>query len=297
MANTIRLKRSTLAGKVPATTDLALGEIAINTTDGKLYLKKSDGGEFIVEVGPVTSVAGRTGAVTLAKADVGLSSADNTSDTAKPISIATQSALDGKANTLHNHAIADVANLQTSLDAKAPLASPAFTGTPTAPTQVQGNNSTRIATTAYVDTLGSGKANITHGHVIADVTGLQTALDAKAPAQNPVLSGAIDLSSGSLRQNAVAVAALAIDCAAGNYFTKTIAADSAFTFANVPTGKAYALTLELTHTAGNVTWVPAVAWPSGMAPQLTTGRKHLFIFVTDDGGTVWRAAALADYLT
>lgn len=32
----------------------------------------------------------------------------------------------------------------------APLASPAFTGTPTAPTQAAGNNSTRIATTAFV---------------------------------------------------------------------------------------------------------------------------------------------------
>lgn len=43
-------------------------------------------------------------------------------------------------------------NIQTQLDAKAPLASPALTGNPTAPTQTQGNNSTRIATTAYVDT-------------------------------------------------------------------------------------------------------------------------------------------------
>ena len=48
MPNTIRLKRSSLAGKAPAAADLALGEIAVNTTDGKLYLKKSDGGEFIV---------------------------------------------------------------------------------------------------------------------------------------------------------------------------------------------------------------------------------------------------------
>ena len=120
MANTIRLKRSSLAGKVPATTDLALGEIAINTTDGKLYLKKSDGGEFIVEVGPVTSVAGRTGAVTLARADVGLGNVDNTSDAAKPVSTATQTALNAKASTTHSHAIADVTNLQPSLDGKAP---------------------------------------------------------------------------------------------------------------------------------------------------------------------------------
>jgi len=37
-----------------------------------------------------------------------------------------------------------------ALDLKAPLASPSFTGSPTAPTQAAGNNSTRIATTAYV---------------------------------------------------------------------------------------------------------------------------------------------------
>lgn len=36
----------------------------------------------------------------------------------------------------------------------APLNSPALTGNPTAPTQTQGDNSTKIATTAYVDALG-----------------------------------------------------------------------------------------------------------------------------------------------
>ncbi len=52
----------------------------------------------------------------------------------------------------HNHTIANVDNLQTSLDAKAPLASPALTGNPTAPTQSASDNSTKIATTAYTDT-------------------------------------------------------------------------------------------------------------------------------------------------
>jgi hypothetical protein len=40
---------------------------------------------------------------------------------------------------------------QSALDLKAPLASPALTGTPTAPTQAAGDNSTKIATTAYAD--------------------------------------------------------------------------------------------------------------------------------------------------
>jgi len=40
-ANVVKLKRSAVPGKVPATADLALGEIALNTYDGRVYLKKS----------------------------------------------------------------------------------------------------------------------------------------------------------------------------------------------------------------------------------------------------------------
>jgi len=40
--------------------------------------------------------------------------------------------------------------IQTQLNAKAPLASPALTGTPTAPTASSGTNNTQIATTAFV---------------------------------------------------------------------------------------------------------------------------------------------------
>lgn len=48
------------------------------------------------QVNTVTSVAGKTGAVTLNKSDVGLGNVDNTSDANKPISTATQTALDNK---------------------------------------------------------------------------------------------------------------------------------------------------------------------------------------------------------
>jgi hypothetical protein len=49
---------------------------------------------------PVQSVASKTGAVTLVKGDVGLGNVDNTSDANKPVSTATQAALDGKQNSL-----------------------------------------------------------------------------------------------------------------------------------------------------------------------------------------------------
>ena len=51
MAGTVKLKRSAVAGKIPSTTDLALGELALNTHDGKAYIKKDDGAESIVEIG------------------------------------------------------------------------------------------------------------------------------------------------------------------------------------------------------------------------------------------------------
>jgi hypothetical protein len=90
--------------------------------------------------------------------------------------------LAGKADTSHTHTTAQVTGLDTALAAKAPLASPALTGTPTAPTAAPGTNTTQLATTGFV-TAGLGtKANATHTHAIADVTGLQAALDGKQAA-------------------------------------------------------------------------------------------------------------------
>lgn len=44
MSNTILLKRSSVANAVPSTANIAIGELAINTHDGKLYTKISDNG-------------------------------------------------------------------------------------------------------------------------------------------------------------------------------------------------------------------------------------------------------------
>ena len=56
MTQTVQLKRSATAGAIPSTSDLELGELALNTYDGKAYIKKSVGGtESIVEVGAESS--------------------------------------------------------------------------------------------------------------------------------------------------------------------------------------------------------------------------------------------------
>lgn len=50
-------------------------------------------------------------------------------------------------------------NIQTQLNAKAPLASPTFTGTPKAPNPASSSNDTQIATTKFVKTAVAGKAD------------------------------------------------------------------------------------------------------------------------------------------
>ncbi len=51
MSTVIQVKRSSVQGKVPLVADLSLGEFAINTFDGKLYIKKNvNGTESIVDL-------------------------------------------------------------------------------------------------------------------------------------------------------------------------------------------------------------------------------------------------------
>ena len=62
MPQTIKLKRSATAGNVPTTAQLDLGEVAINTADGKIFFKKDDGTPVILEVGG--SIAGTASKIT-----------------------------------------------------------------------------------------------------------------------------------------------------------------------------------------------------------------------------------------
>ena len=69
MSQKILLRRSNLAGKVPTTASIDLGELAINTTDGRAFLKKDDGvnvtiEQLVVTGAEVTGSINLTGAVT-----------------------------------------------------------------------------------------------------------------------------------------------------------------------------------------------------------------------------------------
>ncbi len=88
------------AGEQAAISTPQSGDICIRTDLYKTYIY--DGTSWVelqTPTGEVSSVNGKTGVVVLGKTDVNLFNVDNTSDANKPVSIATQSALDLKANT------------------------------------------------------------------------------------------------------------------------------------------------------------------------------------------------------
>ena len=198
---------------------------------------------------------------------------------------------------------------------KASVDSPTFTGTPAAPTASQGTNTTQLATTAFVNAEIAADLTAAIGSTVqafdadtAKTDVAQTFVPAQTFTAASVHNGGIDSNGnvdvagsfnidGPYKQVAEAVSALDIDLSTGNYFTKTINGNSTFTFSNPPaSGTAGTFTLELTHTSGTVTWPASVKFPADTAPTLTTGKTHLFMFVTDDGGTRYRGAALADYV-
>jgi len=235
MVNTIQLKRR-VSGLAGAPAALKSGELAHNEVDDTLYVGKGDDG-----AGNATSVvplAGKggfvdlTGAQSIAGAKTFAAVPKSAQDASGGTDLIRKSQFDAglaaKAALSHSHVLTDITGLQGALEAKAPLASPALTGVPTAPTAQSGANSTQIATTAFVqqatvafgpgdmlkstyDADNDGKVDAaevadtapwagitgkptsfppaTHAHAVSEVTGLQAALDAKAPLASPALTG------------------------------------------------------------------------------------------------------------
>ena len=58
MAQIVKLKRTSVSGKVPTISNIELGELAMNTYDGRIFFEKNDGSATIQEI--LTTNAGRT---------------------------------------------------------------------------------------------------------------------------------------------------------------------------------------------------------------------------------------------
>jgi hypothetical protein len=199
MAVNIQLRRGTAAEWTLSNPTLTEGEVGVETDTKKL--KVGDGLSVwsslpYINLTPAAAASiyapianptftGTVGGVT--KSMVGLGSVDNTTDANKPVSTATQ----------------------TALNLKAPLASPDLTGTPTAPTATAGTATTQIATTAFVGTAVSNLVASAPGALdtlneLATALGndasfsttVTNALAAKAPLASPTFTGTVSLDTG-----------------------------------------------------------------------------------------------------
>lgn len=136
-------------------TMVGLGNVN-NTSDLNKPVSTATATAIAAASGAVSSVAGRTGAVTLTKTDVGLASVDNTADAAKPVSTAQQTALNLKAN----------------------LASPTFTGTVGLPNasyaiSVTGSSASCTGNSGTASTLAGDQSNWAsyRGSAVANMLG------------------------------------------------------------------------------------------------------------------------------
>ena len=153
-----------------ALTYLTGDRVQARLTAGSMVVKAD-----VAALSPLTAHAGSTSNPhSVTKAQIGLGSADNTSDAGKPVSTATQTALNLKAN----------------------LAGPTFTGIVAGITKSMvglGNADNTSDASKPVSTVTQtaldGKAATSHTHAIADVTGLQAAIDGVADSRAP-LTGA-----------------------------------------------------------------------------------------------------------
>jgi hypothetical protein len=161
-----------------------------------LYSKTADN-----ITGTVAVVNGGTGSSSVAGAKVSLelSNVDNTTDLNKPVSIATQ----------------------TALDSKAPLASPVFTGIPLAATATAGTNNTQIATTAFVS---SELQNKVPAHYIGESYGGGIVFYVYDNGQHGLIAATSDQSTGLQWYNGTNIMTLATrnGIGAGRYNTELI---------------------------------------------------------------------------
>jgi len=230
MANTIQLKRR-VSGVAGAPASLKSGELAHNEVDDTLYVGKGDDGSG--NATSIVPVAGSGGFLAL----VGTQTVGG----AKTFSLVPKSGQNASGGT----DLVRKSQVDSLLSAKAPLASPTFTGSPTAPTPVAGTNSTQIATTAFVndaivgfgagdmakstyDTDGDGKVDAaevadaapwsgitgkptsfapsSHSHAMGQITGLQSALNGKSALTSPAFSGTPSAPTASTGTNTTQIA-------------------------------------------------------------------------------------------
>jgi len=220
MANTIQLKRRA-SGVAGAPAALKSGELAHNEVDDTLYVGKGDDGAgnatAIVPLGGSGGFLALVGTQTVGGAKTFSLVPKSSQDASAAIDLVRKSQLDAglaaKAALSHSHAIGDVTGLQATLDGKLGASANAVSASKLATARTISlagdlSGSVSFNGTANV-TLTAAVADDSHAHVIANVDGLQAALDAKASLASPGLTGTPTAPTAASSTNTVQIATTA----------------------------------------------------------------------------------------
>ncbi len=153
-------------------TSIQITESQVTNLTSDLAGKQATGNYVTALTGDITASGPGSVAATLATVNSNVGSFGSASSVAT-LTANAKGLVTAAGSTSIQIAESQVTNLVSDLALKAPLASPALTGSPTAPTQSQADNSTKLATTAYVDTgLATKQAT---GNYVTALTGDITA--------------------------------------------------------------------------------------------------------------------------
>jgi phage-related tail fiber protein len=152
MANRVRLKRR-VSGNAGAPATLLNGEVAVNEVDGVVWYGKGLGQDG--NATSVIAIGGDGVFATKSYVTTAVSAVDVSSQLANYLTTANA----GSTYLTISSASSTYLTQSNASSTYAPLASPTFTGTPASVTPTAGDNSTKIATTAFVSAAVSSLVN------------------------------------------------------------------------------------------------------------------------------------------
>lgn len=175
---------------------------------------------------------------------------------------------------------------KTQLDEKAPLASPALTGTPTAPTATAGTNTTQVATTAFtlansvnsLAELGITATEVELNYVVGVTSAIQTQLGGKVPTTGATTCSFTAGTSGT-----------GIDWSSNIKQERTVAANTTFTFTATPGRASLNLFLGIS-SISTITWPINVVWATGTVQPSAIGKYNVAFYYN---GTNYYGAVVA----
>jgi hypothetical protein len=153
---------------------------------------------------------------------------------------------------------------KNEVDLKAPLASPALTGSPTAPTQTASDNSTKIASTAYADAAAEAAKTAAEAASLALAGGAMT--------------GPVTL-KGVTETQLTKAASFTPVFAEGTVYSCTGA--MTITMPTATAGKSFTIFHD---TGTDITWGGTIKWSGGAAPTAAAAIE-IYVFISD--GTNW----------